>query len=119
MNQLDVLRIQLEPKRTVPSGQLVRALKCANVSGEPHECIGSTCPYFVTATEEEVEKFNQKHGTHFKADFFDGCDSDRMALDAAERIAGLEQLVSAYNKAMKKMDDQKAAIWDNDPDCEA
>lgn len=118
MNQLDVLRIQLEPKRTVSSDHLVRALKCANLTTGEYKCIGSTCPYFVTATEEEIEEFNQRNGTHFKPDFFDGCDSDRIALDAAERISGLEQLVSAYNKAIKKMDDQKAAMWDNDPECE-
>lgn len=69
---------------------VIHALRCS--SSEKAVCRGDSCPYFykeAKETEEAVAAFLEKHGytrDQLPVDFFDGCDVDRIARDAADRL---------------------------------
>lgn len=62
--------------------KLIAALRCsATVPAEKQDC--SNCPYF------QREQLPEALWAKLKTEYWDGCDCDRIALDAADR---LEQL---------------------------
>lgn len=72
--------------------EIAAALRCS--SAEHVSCKGHECPYHSRPSEEEKEEFAKKNGTDISElpeDFFDSCDVDRIALDAAELIEQLEK----------------------------
>lgn len=68
---------------------IIKALRCSG--GTEHECDHS-CPYFYTETDEDIDKFCREHNAkreNFPDDFWDGCDYERAALDAADALERL------------------------------
>lgn len=66
---------------------IVRALRCSASCGEPLDCTG--CPYLLeeTLTEDKAEALGSK--------LWLSCDTDQIALDAAERLEADTKTISA------------------------
>lgn len=68
---------------------IIKALRC---SSTPRPQCDHDCPYYKTASEEEINLFLKRAGERrdaFPVDFFSGCDTDQIALDAADILEGM------------------------------
>ena len=71
----------------VTKRELIKALRCSS-SVRQHRC-NKDCPYFTVATEEKRMKFLENYascGSTFPDDFWESCDVDKMAMDAADML---------------------------------
>ena len=70
--------------------EIIHALRCSSSTGVA-KC-KKNCPYFRRASEEEINEFLTRHDLKredFGDDFWDGCNCDKIAMDAADLIEKL------------------------------
>lgn len=78
--------------------KIIYALRCASTEGGTTECKKADCPYYYTESIDTSTTVGQLFAKEAGKDYFDLCDYEKMALDAAEVLETFSEAIGRMSR---------------------